>query len=634
MYFIIVYHNVCMKDIRIIIVIFSFLICNITSEANITDSLIAIYNNRTISDDDSILFYLCKEISLRSVRPEIKRNYAKYAFEYGIKQKNIKWQAAAKYVESYSYAKEGELDSAISTMLHSQFLYGKVKFNSGVYACKIWLAGIYRRNKEYLLAEKNYLEVIKYYQDENDTLKQIASLINLGELYRIIGKKESSIRQTKRALVLCYGIEGDNTFLAYAKGNIGLVYAAQNKLDSAKIYLNKSIEILEPLGDNYAVSSYLDGLAEVYFKCKQYNRARQTAHKSLLLAQEHGLKEQIRDASLRLSTIYDQSKDFEKAFYHHKQYVAYRDSINNEETIRKIASLHTKYEVAQKQKEVDAEKAYKNRYLIIAISASSVLILLTVLVFIILKISRERRKTNIVLEQQRKDLENANATKNKFFSILSHDLRSPLATFHSYAEVIEICSQHQDLDKLLVLGKELKSSSANMLDLLDNLLQWGVNQMGDHKLTPTTVDLKDVALLEVEHLQHVSNKKNIDVIVSIQPSLTLFVDRVQLSITLRNLLNNAIKFTPAEGTVIIAAEDSKQVTTLKVTDTGVGMTQEQKETLFDFNKINSTYGTQNEKGVGLGMQLVCGFVKENKAKLYVETELGKGTTFAIVFEKR
>ena len=152
----------------------------------------------------------------------------------------------------------------------------------------------------------------------------------------------------------------------------------------------------------------------------------------------------------------------------------------------------------------------------------------------------------------------------------------------------------------MVLSKELKSSSANLLDLLDNLLQWGVNQMGDHKSTPTTVNLKDVALLEVEHFQHVSNKKNIDVIVNIQPSVTLFVDRVQLSIALRNLLNNAIKFTPAEGTVTIAAEDSKQVITLNVTDTGVGMTQEQKETLFDFNKINSTYGTQNEKGVGLG----------------------------------
>ncbi len=601
--------------------------------ASTIDELILTFETKKLDSNDSVLFFLSKKISYSAQDPKLKLLYAQIAYDYAQNIKNDEWKAGAKYLEATSYLKRSDLDLAINSLLEAKKLYYVCGNNKGIASCYTRLADIYLRKEERLKSEDYYKKAIDILISLSDNKRLIVCYINLGELYREVSRYNDALKCYYKSDSLSSKINSF-TYYSYIHGNIGLVYTAQNKLDSAEIYLNKSIEILEPLGDNYAVSSYLDGLAEVYFKRKQYNKAQQTAHKSLLLAQEHGLKEQIRDASLRLSTIYDQSKDFEKAFYHHKQYVAYRDSINNEETIRKIANLHTKYEVAQKQKEVDEEKAYKNRYLIIAISASSVLILLTILVFIILKISRERRKTNQILEQQRKDLENANATKNKFFSILSHDLRSPLATFHSYAEVIEICSQHQDLDKLLVLGKELKSSSANLLDLLDNLLQWGVNQMGDHKSTPTTVNLKDVALLEVEHLQHVSNKKNIDVIVSIQPSVTLFVDRVQLSIALRNLLNNAIKFTPAEGTVTIDAEDSKQLTTLKVTDTGVGMTQEQKETLFDFNKINSTYGTQNEKGVGLGMQLVCGFVRENKAKLHVETELGKGTTFAITFEKR
>ena len=597
------------------------------------DSLINNYGKVLEIGDDSLVYDICKKIAYESSKPKEIMFYAQKALNIALKLQNVKWQARSKAHIARAYVLQSNLDDAIVLYIESLELYKKSNVPIGVGTINERLAQVYETNGNLSLAEINYKEAIRIFTEYNDSIRLASTQLNFGDFFKKRKLFNKSLLYYEKAIK--FYSELNNLYgIAYTKGNIGLVYTAQNKLDSAEIYLKKSIEILEPMGDNYAVSSYLDGLAEVYFKRKQYIKAQQTAHKSLLLAQEHGLKEQIRDASLRLSTIYDQSKDFEKAFYHHKQYVAYRDSINNEETIRKIANLHTKYEVAQKQKEVDAEKAYKNRYLIIAISASSVLILLTVLVFIILKISRERRKTNIVLEQQRKDLENANATKNKFFSILSHDLRSPLATFHSYAEVIEICSQHQDLDKLLVLGKELKSSSANLLDLLDNLLQWGVNQMGDHKSTPTTVNLKDVALLEVEHLQHVSNKKDIDVIVKIQPSVTLFVDRVQLSIALRNLLNNAIKFTPAEGTVTIAAEDSKQLTTLKVTDTGVGMTQEQKETLFDFNKINSTYGTQNEKGVGLGMQLVCGFVRENNAKLHVETELGKGTTFAITFEKR
>ncbi len=597
------------------------------------DSLKVRYEKEYKNGNDSLIYNICKIIAFNTSDPKEIVFYANKGLQIGVKLKRRKWQARSKIHLANAYMNMGDLEKAINLLMESEELYLAERYDIGIGIVKLKLADVYKRNKNIDLVILNYSTAINIFKKCNDSIRLAGTYNNLGEFYRLNNRLKKALYLFEKSLDIYILLDYING-IAYAKGNIGLVYTAQNKLDSAEIYLNKSIEILEPLGDNYAVSSYLDGLAEVYFKRKQFNKAKQTAHKSLRLAQEHGLKEQIRDASLRLSTIYDQSKDFEKAFYHHKQYVAYRDSINNEETIRKIANLHTKYEVAQKQKEVDEEKAYKNRYLIIAISAITVLVLLMVLVFIILKISRERRKTNVILEQQRKELENANATKNKFFSILSHDLRSPLATFHSYAEVIEICSQHEDLDKLLILGKELKSSSANMLDLLDNLLQWGVNQMGDQKATPTTVNLKDVALMEVKHLEHVSNKKEIEVNINIIPSVTLFVDRVQLSIAIRNLLNNAIKFTPAGGTVTISATESELHTILKISDTGVGMTTEQKDKLFDFNKINSTYGTQNEKGVGLGMQLVCGFVKENKAKLHVETELGKGTTFAIVFEKR
>ncbi len=612
-----------------LLIVVQFLCTNINS-LNI-DSLKILLKKEKLELTEKLL--ICYNISYYSKDLNEKIKFSKLIYSLSHENSLEEWKAAAKVLESNVLYMRGEIELAIECLLESKEIYYNLGNEKGLASVFLKIGDLYSLNSQKELAEFSYKNTIKISQKLKDTINLAGGYINWGEFYRKYCYYDKALSSFKIAEKLYNQINSIYS-LAYAKGNIGLVYTAQNKLDSAEIYLNKSIKILEPLGDNYAVSSYLDGLAEVYFKRKQYSKAKQTAHKSLLLAQEHGLKEQIRDASLRLSTIYNQSKDFEKAFFHHKQYVAYRDSINNEETIRKIANLHTKYEVAQKQKEVDEEKAYKNRYLIIAISAISVLVLLMVLVFIILKISRERRKTNILLEQQRKELEIANATKNKFFSILSHDLRSPLATFHSYAEVIEICSEHNDIDKLLILGKELKSSSANLLDLLDNLLQWGVNQMGTQESVPTTVNLKDVALMEADHLQHVSNKKNIAVSIQIQPSVTLFVDRVKLSIALRNLLNNAIKFTPAGGSVTISAEDSTLHTILKITDTGVGMTKEQKDKLFDFNIINSTHGTQNEKGVGLGMQLVCGFVKENNAKLHVETELGNGTTFTIVFEKR
>lgn len=502
----------------------------------------------------------------------------------------------------------------------------------GVGTATAKLAEVYKKNLDFELAQLYYNNAINIFNNTNDIVRLAGVQLNLGEFYRSILEKEKAISIFTHALKnyenlnYQYGI-------AYAKGNIGLVYIAQNKLDSAEIYLNKSIEILEPLGDNYAVSSYLDGLAEVYFKRKQYLKAKQTSLKSLQLAQEYGLKEQMRDASLRLSTIYNQSKDFEKAFFHHKQYVAYRDSINNEETIRKIANLHTKYEVAQKQKEVDEQKSHKERYLIIAIGVTAVLVALLVLSIIIFRISRYRKKVNQKLHEQRRELTKANATKNKFFSVLSHDLRSPLSTFHSFSEVIDICAEHNEVNKVLEISKEMRSSSANLLDLLDNLLQWGITQMGSNQSVQSNVSVKDIVLAEKRHLQHVSDRKNIEVHVNIGNNITVFVDRVKFSMAIRNLLNNAIKFTPSEGAIRFVSEVNDSKIVLKISDTGVGMSKEQQKKLFNFSEITSTYGTQNEKGVGLGMQLIMQFIKDSRAKINVESEMGKGTTFILTFNK-
>ncbi len=600
---------------------------------NKVDSLLRVYEERQMYLSDSEKSYVCHDISYLHMDPDEKIKFARLAHYYANKCNDFIEMAASKFLEAAVYIKLGVLDQSIDCLLESKRLYKKKGILSGEASVDSKLGLVYCMQNNYLKSEESYKRSIELFDQLNDSVRLVMSVFNLGVLYREMDKINLALDSYRKASDLFLSINNYH-YYAFAKGNIGSVYIDQNKLDSAEIYLNKSIEIFESLGDNEALSLYYNKLAVIYLKCNQYEKAKQIAHKSLLLAQEYGLKERIQITSLNLSEIYNQVKDYKNAFYYHKQYVAYRDSINNEENIRKIANLHAKFEIAQKQKELDKEKASKNIYLIVAISSGVILIILIVLIFLILKISQERSKTNLVLEQQRKELENANATKNKFFSILSHDLRSPLATYYSYAEVLEFCSQHNDTEKLLTLGNELKSSSANLLDLLDNLLQWGVNQMGTQNSLPTTVSIRDVVLMEVEHLQHVSNKKNIAVNIEIPTTLTLFVDINNLSITIRNLINNAIKFTPEGGTVSIVAEDSVQHTKLKISDTGVGMTQEQKDKLFNFDNINSTYGTQNEKGVGLGMQLVCDFVKENNAILHVDTELGKGTAFEIVFEKR
>ncbi|GAF04469.1 tetratricopeptide repeat-containing sensor histidine kinase [Saccharicrinis fermentans] len=605
---------------------------NVWGESRYVDSLIYKYERTSWNNkNDSLAYQLCYNISYAANHPQTALKYAILAYQHSIKFGDLQNQAASKFLESYPYAAMGKLDKAIASLLEAKKLYTQSNSKSGIATCLLKLAGIYENNRDFQLSEHSYLKAIARLKVLEDSLKISIAHINLGELYRHTNKLNDALHHFN----LAAHYQNDsltNSTLAYIQGNIGLVYTAQNKLDSAKLLLNKAIEILALQNDNYATSSYLDGLAHIYLKKGQYNKAEQIAHKSLHLAEEYGLIEQMRDACLRLSDIYQVKKNYKKAYLHHKQYVRYRDSINNEETIRKIAQFNTKYLVAQKQKEVDKEKEEKERYITVTALSVSVLSLLLVLSFFGIKTNKERKRTNLKLEEQRKELEIANATKNRFFSILSHDLRSPLATFHSYSEIIEICAKNNEVEQLIMISQEMLSSSANLLDLLDNLLQWGVYQMETVRILPTAINLKEAVLTEIQHLHHVASKKQIDIRTHIDPELTTINDQAKLGITIRNLINNAIKFTAPQGTVTISTAVINNKVALKIADSGKGMTPEQKDSFLNSRIINSTYGTQNEKGVGLGLQLVCEFIKNSGASISVDSKLNKGTCFTIIFE--
>ncbi len=619
--------------------LFLLIIVSFSSYANNIDSLINVYKRYELVQNDLVLYKLCNEISYKSTDPIIKLNYAKNSFGYSVNLKSKKYIARSKYLEANAYVKMCNYSQAVRSFCDSKSLYESIEDRRRVCVVLLGLANVYTAIKQYHKAELNYKESINLLRDLNRGLKDSsrsiwdlklgATILNLGELYRKLSLNDSAVCYFREAIQYC---ESNKNYITYAKGNIGLVYVAQNKLDSAQVYLNEAITYLQQQNDNYAVSSYLDGMAELYLKQNLLQKALATSKKSLRLAMDYGLKEQIRDASLRLSTIYDSLHNYENAFRYQKQYVLYKDSINNEEVTRQIANLQTEYEIAQKQKVVDQEKAKKETYRAIVIGLLSIAVLLIALIAILLYNRRRRKMVHELLRKQNQELKDANHIKNRFFSILSHDLRSPLAAFYSYAEVISLYAEDKDFEKIELAAEEMQINSNHLLDLLDNLLQWGVHQMNRTEITPSLVSVKELVQKEVDHLYNVSHKKQIDVQVQIPPSLCLKVNVSSMSIAVRNLINNALKFTPLGGEIIIRGEEDEHQKILEFSDNGIGMSQEKVDNLFHFDTANSTYGTENEKGVGLGLQLVCNFIQSHNAQLKVESLEGIGTTFRIVFE--
>lgn len=240
----------------------------------------------------------------------------------------------------------------------------------------------------------------------------------------------------------------------------------------------------------------------------------------------------------------------------------------------------------------------------------------------------ERKKTEEKLRHSNALLVQANQSKNRFFSIIAHDLRGPLSSIVGVTELLANKFKDFDDEKMDVFLKNLNSSAANTYNLLLNLLDWSRTQLGKTTFNPKNIDINSLATEVLESIKHVANKKNISI--QLQNSAgnkPIVGDEEMLKTVTRNLVSNAIKFTPHNGLISINIANENNYLTVNFTDTGIGMSKETMETLFDISQNRISKGTDNEKGTGLGLIICKEFIDLHKGELLVESIEGKGSTF-------
>ncbi|HKK81672.1 MAG TPA: PAS domain S-box protein, partial [Prolixibacteraceae bacterium] len=238
------------------------------------------------------------------------------------------------------------------------------------------------------------------------------------------------------------------------------------------------------------------------------------------------------------------------------------------------------------------------------------------------------RKTN-------KKLKKTNAEKDRFFSIIAHDLRSPFNTFMGITSLIANEIKSLDEEQLHGLTQSLDKSAHNMYDLLSNLLDWSMVQRGNENFTPEAVNLYEITETSHKSLIETANKKNISIINKVPATTMVNADHYMLETILRNLVSNAIKFTHPGGKITIAANadvKNEKMIIISVADTGIGMNKTIQKNLFEISKPVNREGTQNEPSSGLGLILCKDFVKKHGGKIWVESDPDrisgeKGSTF-------
>jgi signal transduction histidine kinase len=245
----------------------------------------------------------------------------------------------------------------------------------------------------------------------------------------------------------------------------------------------------------------------------------------------------------------------------------------------------------------------------------------------------EIERQTLVLEEQRAELEALNTTKDKFFAIIAHDLKNPFSTVLGLSELLAREFETFDSESLRNFITQIYKYSNNTFNLLENLLQWSMLQTGRMPLRPKFVDLKSIIAENVDLLSGNATNKGITIETELCDECTAYVDTNQITTVVRNLLSNAIKFTSADDKIWIRVKPQDDFWLVSITDSGIGISEHDQKKLFLIDSNPTTIGTSQETGTGLGLILCREFVERNGGEIWVESSLGKGSTFKFIIPK-
>lgn len=240
----------------------------------------------------------------------------------------------------------------------------------------------------------------------------------------------------------------------------------------------------------------------------------------------------------------------------------------------------------------------------------------------------ERKRAEAEINTKNEELLKTNAEKDRFFSIIAHDLRSPFNTFLGLTRMMEEELPQLSLDEIKTYAVSMRKSASMLFHLLENLLEWSRMQQGLLSFKPETYILSVEILASIELVRNAADKKMIEISQIIPENVVVKADAQMFDSLMRNLIFNAIKFTPPNGKIAIAAKKiSNSMVEISVTDTGIGMDQTMINKLFYLNEHTHRKGTEGELSTGLGLIICRDFVEKHGGKLWVESETGKGSTF-------
>lgn len=626
--------------------------------------LCLIWNN--LSAQRNIIDSLKKAaVGVTDIRKKIDLNN-EISFAYNVVKPDTAWTIAEK---TYLEAKK---NNYIKGMARAAYCKGSAAFYVGNYDLDI----------------QNTLECLRLYESIQDKAGMSAALSGLGISYDYQGQYEISMKCLTRATRLARE-SGNPRALGVSLGNLANVYTKQGRTKEALRLALEAESVLAKFNDLRAYAYSLNAVSQVYLKNKEYEKAlaynaknravcKQSAefdtyisalliegkiHKQLKdyaesernfleaarIAQRMRYRAKHKDISMELANLFLAVGDYKQAASYFQRYALIKDTLLTEANTKNIAQMQNKYDLEKKEnenkllrKQQQLNKVLLRQQFWTIVSIGVFLASLVIISIILYRRQSEKENNNALLRRQNSEiqthkseletqaiaLKELNTTKDKLFAIIGHDLRSPINSLQGLMNLLND-NNISPQEFMTFIGK-FKNSVEHVSFTLNNLLLWANSQLQGLQTRPRVINLYQLATENLNFLGEIAKNKNIELHNQLSEDISAWADKDQINLIFRNLISNALKFTPNHGQVFISGKDKGEFTEVVVSDTGIGIGAESIEKLFKKESHFTTYGTSGEKGTGLGLLLCQEMAEKNNGKIWLESDLGKGTTFKFI----
>jgi len=474
-----------------------------------------------------------------------------------------------------------------------------------------------------------------HYQKARDMAIELQSDIgistaenNIGNIYQKKEAYQQAIEHYLRSLQLQEEINDKET-ICNTYHNLATCYMELGDFTKCLKYFDLALTMAREIGDKEIEALTLLGLAHYYALEKHnFTEAIKLISRAEEIAKEAEFIRVLAEVYQIRSVIDEERGDFASALKYFKQYKTLSDEFINEKSMNQLHEYEVRYLTQEKQLEIERQQIeiqkYRNRQFIFIGGIIAALLLISLLAFI----ARMRSRRN-------QELAEMNAIKDKFFSIISHDLKNPVLAQHNALQFLAENAEQWDVHTLSNYYGALLKSSDDLVELLKNLLNWSLMQSGRNTYNPTMFNLVAALQLDINIVRNMAVRKNIAFETQLPATALVTADEDMLKTVVRNLLANAVKYTASGGKVSFEikrccdefSDNEKPTYAISISDTGVGISEAQINRLFKLDSAVSQPGTAGEYGTGLGLIVSKEMLEKHGSELFILSELGKGSCF-------